>query len=254
MSKRVYKVKCRICGKIFEGGSANASVCQECRENGNYKKVRSEERRKLWAENHPPIEFKPVKCLRCGKEFIPKNSINRFCSDCRRDHPYDIRPDVIEKRGSYRKPASNNHICKVCGKEFSSGLKSADYCVECAQKGRYLRSLYINRCRKIGRKPISIEKFKELYPKILDIPGTVGGDDIIDLISKYYGYKDINVAPLNEMVRRATIRGLSYGQYVSNVSKPIKCRKCGQIFYTESSEIKLCHSCRAEPSHYKLND
>lgn len=96
---------CKICGKEFTPRAANGTMCSaECRRlNHNQtsaarmRQRRVEQKARIEVgEKQPPVKkkkpkerwikkiYKPRMCERCGKEFHPQNSSQKFCSEkCR---------------------------------------------------------------------------------------------------------------------------------------------------------------------------
>lgn len=96
---------CKICGKEFEGRTANATMCSaECRRiNNNRRCVESQRKRRqlkkeriaAGLEEGPKPRKKPEKrwtkpvykkrnCQRCGQLFQPEHPKHKYCSDrCR---------------------------------------------------------------------------------------------------------------------------------------------------------------------------
>ena len=106
---------CADCGRIFAAnvhGSPQVR-CPECQK----RHVREEQRecqRRLRAKRNADWKA-PRKCIVCGKEFIPRNSLQRRCS-----------PECSLRRGpagkAAKKPSAvkRTKICVVCGKEFAA--------------------------------------------------------------------------------------------------------------------------------------
>lgn len=72
-----HKIQCIACGVVFEAESCRRKYCRDCAERRNKERhdARSNLLRQVPAYNV---------CEYCGKKFLTRNAIKRFCStDCR---------------------------------------------------------------------------------------------------------------------------------------------------------------------------
>ena len=116
--------ECIVCGKQFHVRYGNELTCSyECQREHWVRTQKTGDPEKTKVSK----SAKPIKCAKCGKEFLPPTDRARFCS------PYCLYDFNYEKR----KPLWRKDVrtCVVCGKRFNPWKKIQVSCsVECSQK------------------------------------------------------------------------------------------------------------------------
>lgn len=116
------KRKCKTCGAIFEGQSADTR-CPDCR------KLR-------------PVIWREKTCIMCGATYTTTATRTFYCPDCR-----EIAKKEAERKHQERKRQGNTReigstdICAKCGKPYivDGGLQK--YCPDCAINAKRERAL-----------------------------------------------------------------------------------------------------------------
>lgn len=110
-----YERNCKTCGKEFKTPFNNPRkiyCSQLCCQNYRYRK------------DNGILNRKPKKCKNCGKSFVEKRKVARFCSKKCMYASYDRSRAYIRK-----KPAPTPRKCKECGVEFTpSRIRKTQYC------------------------------------------------------------------------------------------------------------------------------
>lgn len=106
------KRKCKTCGAIFEGQSADTR-CPECR------KIR-------------PVIWREKTCIMCGKPYKTTATRSFYCPDCREIAKREAERKSEERKrlGKVREIGSTD-ICVKCGKPYIVDSGMQKYCLDC---------------------------------------------------------------------------------------------------------------------------
>lgn len=124
---------CALCGKEFFTKFKQTKYCSDKCKISAYEK-----QQKGYAELKPKstkkiqkVELKPRNCLHCGKEFVPTNGNQVYCSkEC-----------CVQYHRKLNQPASKEKICLRCGKKFIPIYANRKYCSdECKKKYQYKKN------------------------------------------------------------------------------------------------------------------
>ena len=96
-----------------------------------------------------------IKCMICGKEFVPTNKSRKLCSDeCREENRKKHNKAQQMERKEHTRALLGTRFCEMCGKEFSPRNSLIVTCsVECTKERRRIEY-------KLGRKEAK-EKLRE---------------------------------------------------------------------------------------------
>lgn len=137
---------CRECGKTFTGGP-HAWYCPDCR--AERRRLQSRESQRRTARGKTRKLGSTDFCIKCGKEYVVKSGLQKYCPDCAEAAVREIdRAKSIEwvrahiERISAQKDdrRKNRKVCRVCGKGFYSGTTTVTCSPECAN---VLKSYYM---------------------------------------------------------------------------------------------------------------
>ena len=117
---------CLYCGKAFTPtNNRQMFCCKECLTKGTRDKIaRIRKERREKREEKQKREVKPIACELCGKMFMPKNNMAKYCGeDCRRKAAYErikvYREENREKFAGYREEARSQRKRKKDEKKKS---------------------------------------------------------------------------------------------------------------------------------------
>ena len=141
---------CGRCGKLFytEPSSLQIYCSDSCKEAANLENRRAANLRYMHKvrggpkpKTTKPEKQKPVKqvlqprtCKQCGKEFMPNNNSQKFCS-------VNCRLIACGRRADYEHAKVHTAVCQICGKTFQwseaspGSYRGRKYCSpECRNK------------------------------------------------------------------------------------------------------------------------
>lgn len=139
VKKSVMRIRvCRECGREFLGGP-RAWYCPECR---------AERQRETNARCKRSGAQRPLgsvdKCAVCGKEYVVKSGLQKYCPECAREAVRSIdrkqsiewqqKNTTPEQRKTQRKAATAEIKCVICGKMFVPTFTSLTCSKECSKR------------------------------------------------------------------------------------------------------------------------
>lgn len=153
------KKVCEKCGKTFLG-FPKSKYCDKC------VAIAKAEAKKRYMENdNSRVLGAKDLCERCGKEYIVKSGLQKYCPDCARQASLEKQRErkktqrEQKKRAEAIKRAKKNRlkVCAYCGKAFNNAVSGNLCSEECRRKQKNLTHL---RC--LHRKgKLSNEKMKK---------------------------------------------------------------------------------------------
>lgn len=170
---------CADCGRNFPGGP-RARRCPECRKSASKDKP---------GRNGPSRPLGSIDvCQMCGKEYIVKSGMQKFCPECKRDaslawqrthkKEYNKRPEVSQDRKARR--GERQKICIYCQLPFWDSSTS-NLCSEYCRKKNYQILRYqaeIKRGKNCNIQALeqARQEYREKVRKDLDLSDTDGED------------------------------------------------------------------------------
>ena len=150
---------CVSCGRSFNGGP-RARQCPECRR--KKKRENKKPERKLGSID---------KCIECGKEYIVKGSLQKYCPDCKREAvlrwqrnrkiQYNRENNTAELRRERRKDRTK--VCAYCLRPFWSETETNTCSDYCRQQNKRLSQARADIKRGRGRNTKQLEVEMEKY-------------------------------------------------------------------------------------------
>lgn len=134
--------KCKICGASFMG-YPRSFFCPEC------SAERKRQQKKTYNRRNPARPLGSIDiCEACGKEYIVKSGLQKYCPDCAkeqvdkkiRQHKREYMAENKEKVQALKNETrGKRYICPICGKEFEKHTSAAACSDECEKELRRRR-------------------------------------------------------------------------------------------------------------------
>ena len=202
---------CRECGATFDGGP-RAWYCPSCRA------VRKKEAAARYRENGVDRPLGSIDhCTVCGKEYVVKSGRQRYCPECADDavrqqdrmasRRWNVENNFYEERAQHSR--SGQKVCVICGKPISPGTPR----ITCSDECDRLRL-------KWNRGNTDLKRGKQASPPTIER---------LD--------KDNQSAPIK--LTPEIIKDLE-DDLLSAIKR---CPECGEPFVKKSGAAKLCRGC-----------
>lgn len=131
---------CKICGSSFTG-YPRSFFCPEC------SAERKKHQKKIYKQRKPsrPLGCVDV-CENCGKEYIVKSGLQKYCSDCAKNkvaeniraHKREYMAENKERSQALKNATrGKRYICVICGKEYEKHTTEVTCSPECYKE--YIR-------------------------------------------------------------------------------------------------------------------
>ena len=213
-----YKKVCEYCGAEFETHKEHQRYCSVACSNKDDAKRR---------------DIPEKKCLRCGKLYKPRAYNQKYCSEERRQkRDLEVRNCIIcgevltsghanRKycdeclREIYKKPNSKKK-CAQCGREFEPVPLNRKYCSEKCALAAKMRQAAESREQSRDYRIKQRERRRRFYEKE---PPSVRECECCEKTSLPENRKVSAHLNLDEMVRQASMCGLSYGKYKAELAR-----------------------------------
>lgn len=130
---------CKICGSSFTG-YPRSFFCPEC------SAERKKHQKKIYKQRKPsrPLGCVDV-CENCGKEYIVKSGLQKYCSDCAKNkvaeniraHKREYMAENKERSQALKNATKGKrYVCIICGKEYEKHNVEITCSPECQKEYR----------------------------------------------------------------------------------------------------------------------